>query len=98
MALPQIQSPDQTMMLIQTKWASQLNPLLANKLTQGNLLQNIALINGATIINHLLDRQMQGWILVDKDASVIIYRSAALNPQTLTLTSNGAVNISLWVF
>lgn len=98
MALPQIQSPDQTLMLIQTKWASQLNPLLSNKLTQGNLLQNVALINGSTTINHLLSRMMQGWILVDKDASVIIYRSQPLNAQTLTLTSNGAVNVSLWVF
>lgn len=84
--------------LMQTKWAAQLNPLLSNPFTSGILLPQTTLINGVTVINHLLQRQMIGWIVTDQDASASIYRSAPLNNQTLTLTSDAAAIINLWVF
>jgi hypothetical protein len=84
--------------LMQTQWASQLDPVLGNPLVQGNLLTGIALINGVTVINHKLSRQMQGWIIVDQNAAATVYRSAALNSSTLSLTSNAAVTVALWVF
>lgn len=83
---------------MQSTWASQINPVLANPLVNGQLLTGQALINGVTVVNHLLSRQMQGWIIVDQDAAANIYRSAPLNTQTLTLTSNAATTIALWVF
>ncbi len=85
-------------MLMQRQWSSQLNPLLAVSLTQGSLLPNIALINGTVTFDHYLGRQMQGWIIVDQNALANIYRSAPLNSQTLTLTSDAIVTISLWIF
>ena len=98
MALNIYKSPDQTLMLIQKQWTSELNPLLGNILTQGSLLQNIKLINGSTTFDHYLGKLMTGWILVDQNASAIIYRSSPLNSQTLTLTSSAIVTVSLWVF
>lgn len=83
---------------MQTTWAQQLNPVIANALVQGQQLNNIQLINGVTVVNHKLGRKMQGWIVVDMDAASIIYRSQPFNALTLTLTSNAAVSISLWVF
>jgi len=97
-ALNIYKSPDQTLMLIQKQWTSELNPLLGNILTQGSLLQNIKLINGSTTFDHYLGKLMTGWILVDQNASAIIYRSSPLNSQTLTLTSSAIVTVSLWVF
>lgn len=84
--------------LMQTQWATQLNPLLKNQLTQGILLTNIPIINGVTVINHLLSRNQIGYIITDINAAASIYRSAPLNDKTLTLTSNAAAVISLWVF
>lgn len=98
MALNLFKSPDQTLMLLQKQWTSQLNPLLAVSLTQGSFLTNIKLINGVNIFNHYLGRQMQGWMIADQDAMASIYRSQPLNSQTLTLTSDADVNISLWIF
>ncbi len=98
MALNLFKSNDQTLMLLQKQWTSQLNPLLANSLTQGVLITGVNLINGSNIFNHYLGKQMIGWILVDQDAQAQIYRSAPLNSQTLTLASNNNVTISLWVF
>lgn len=98
MALNLFQSPDQILMLMQRQWSSQINPLLAVSLTQGSLLSNITIINGSNTFNHYLGRQMQGWFITDQNALASIYRSAPLNSQTLTLTSNAAVTIALWIF
>ncbi len=84
--------------LMQTTWAQMLNPIIAFPPVQGTLLTNIPLINGVTIVNTLLGRKMQGWIITDTNAAATIYRSAAMNDKTLQLTSNAAVTVSIWVF
>ena len=84
--------------LMLTKWASELNPVLANDLIQGILLKGTKLSIGSNVINHLLGRTMVGWYVVDQDAAASIYRSAPLNDQTLTLTSNAVTTVNLWVF
>lgn len=86
---------------MQTKWASQLNPLLSKEITKGQLLQDIVLINGKTVVNHKLGRPLIGYWVVLKNAAAEIYDSQDTNqmPQlTLVLNSNAAVTVSLWVF
>ena len=85
---------------MQTKWASQLNPVLANLLVKGQLLQSQKLINGTTVINHKLGRNPQGWFLVAPQASASVYQAPQQPNPTLTLTliSNAAVTTDLWVF
>lgn len=98
MALPLIISGDQSLDLIQTRWKSQLDPVLSNRLTQGLLLSQVAIVTGSNVINHLLDRNQQGWFITDINAAAQLYRSAPLNDKTLTLTSDAPCIISLWVF
>jgi len=98
MALPSFNTPDRILSMLQSSWASLLNPLLANPVTKGVTLTKINLINGSTVVNHLLDRQMQGWIITDISAPATVYRSQPLNNKTLTLTSNAATTVSLWVY
>jgi hypothetical protein len=84
---------------MQTQWAAQLNPLLANQLNNVQILEGVSLNNGApTVINHLLGRQMQGWFILDINRSATIYRSAPLNATTLTLFSNAACTVNIGVF
>lgn len=84
--------------LMSQKWKSQLDPLLVIPMLDGIQLNNVALINGATVINHKLQRQMQGWMMTDINGAATIYRSQPFNPTTLTLTSSAAVVVSIWVF
>lgn len=79
-------------------WAQALNPILANPILQGRLLTNIILVNGSTYINHGLNRNLTGWFLTDQSALANIYRSKPFNSSTLTLTSDAAVTVSMWVF
>lgn len=96
MSLPQ-QLP---LPLMSTKWAAQLDPLLANLLVQGQLLKGISLANGTTVVNHLLGRQPQGWFLVSPQGAATVYQASSQPNPTLTLTliSNAAITTALWVF
>jgi hypothetical protein len=67
-------------------------------MSQGVYLEGVNLINGVTQINSKLDRIMQGWMITDINGAATIYRSQPLNSKTLTLTSNAAVTVNLYVF
>lgn len=95
----------QTMMpdlnMLQTRWASLINPLVACPLTKGLQLSSVVLVSGANSINHKLARKLQGWIIVGIDGVASIYDTQATNSmpdRTLNLVSNAAVTVNLWVY
>lgn len=97
--LPLIQKAnDANFLLMQTQWKAQLDPIISNPLVDGVLLRNISLINGVTVVNHLLGRKPLGWLIVDQDTGAMIYRSSPATALTLTLTSNSVTTVSIWVF
>lgn len=96
--LTRFTTEDKDLQMLQSSWASVLNPVLKNPSLDNVLLKNISLSSGVTIIDHKLGRTPQGWRIVDVDGAATIYRSAPLNNLTLTLTSDAAVTISLEVF
>ncbi len=82
----------------QDRWATDLNPVIDFAPTQGILLTNQALKDGVTVLNHLLGRQQQGWMITDINGPATIYRSQPFNSLTLTLTSSAAVTCNIWVY
>lgn len=98
MELPYIQTAIRELSQIQTKWRSILNPMLSSPELSGLILKDVALASGNNVIDHLLARKMQGWTLVDLNASASIYRSAPFNDKTLTLNSNAVCTVSIKVF
>lgn len=98
MSLPSFNTKILELSLMQSNWASILNPFIANPFLNGLLLKDVALSNGATTINHTLARMMQGWVITDINGAASIFRSKPFNALTLTLTSNAAVTVSLYVF
>ena len=85
---------------MQTRWKSDLDPLLANPLNGISILENVPLILGSNTVNHLLGRTMQGWFLTDIQGIATIYRPNVnpFNNITLTLVSSAAVVCSIGVF
>lgn len=99
--LTQFQSDDRNFSMMQDSWAAVLNPIITNPSLQCIILKNIALINGTTVVNHLLGRKLQGWRLVRVRAAATIYDSQDTNQtpdKTLRLVSNAAVTVDLEVF
>jgi hypothetical protein len=80
------------------RWASAINPFLANPTNNISILNDVKLINGVTIINHLLGQTPQGWFITDINGAATVYRSAPYTSTTLTLTSSAAVTVSIGVF
>ena len=98
MALPVYKDPNTNLMLLQTNWTSQLNPVLANPMTNASILKGIVITTGVNVINTKLGQTMQGWFVTDITAPVSLYRSQPFNNLTLTLTSSGPAIINLAVF
>lgn len=87
--------------LMETQWASQLNPLLNNPLSNGLVLKRVLLTSGANQINHKLGRTLQGWFLVRQRSAGTVYDTQDSNTTpTLTLALQASANMSvdLYVF
>ncbi len=81
-----------------SRWKSILDPALANPLNSVFILENVALINGVTTINHKLGQKQRGWFIIDINGAATIYRSQPFNDKTLVLTSSAAVTVNIGVF
>jgi len=87
---------------MQQKWASQLDPVLKNPVTNPGLLQSVSLVSGANVVNHKLGQNLQGWIVTRMRGSFVqIYDTQDSNqtPQlTLNLHSSGSCVVDILVF
>lgn len=83
---------------MQSAWAGILNSLLRQPFLNGLTLTQVELGIGNTVISHRLGRQPQGWVLTDIDGAAQIYSSAAFTPLTITLNSDAAVTVGLYIY
>lgn len=97
-SLPIFLTQNRDFQLMQTGWASQLNPLLNNPLSHSLILKEVPLTSGDNVINHRLGRNLQGWAIVDINGAAVIYRSSPKNNFTLTLNSDAAVVADILVY
>ena len=101
MALPIYKSEDNSLTLLQTAWATQLNPVLGLPQSSGVILKSISLTAGDNTIDHRLGRDLQGWQLIRIRAAATIYDkqdSNQLKSRTLVLNSSAPVVVDLFVF
>jgi len=99
--LPRFQTDDTQFQMLQTAWASQLNPIINSPILQGLTLENVSLSAGSNTINHKLGRKLQGWIIVRKSAASEIYdlqSSNTMTDKTLILSSQNPCVVNIYVF
>lgn len=87
-----------TFEMLQTRWKSILDPVLANPTTNMTVLTGVKLTTGNNQIPHTLGRMQQGWTIYDINSAVSIYRYQAFNSNYLYLNSTGATTVNLGVF
>lgn len=74
-------------------------PIIQCALIDGTLLQNIKLESGVNSIQHKLNRELQGYIIVRKSANEQVWEANRNLPNKfLNLQSTGSVTVDLWVF
>lgn len=97
--LPIFKDDNQNLQLLQSKWKGIIDPILSNPILAGLQINSVTISSGhAAIINHRLDRKQQGWFIVDQNAPANIARIQPLNDKTLTLSSDAAVTVAVWVY
>lgn len=85
--------------LAQTKWPSTLNPIISLPILNGNLINNISLIASVPlVINHLLQRNPQGWFTIDNQSNAVVWRAAPFTNLNIVLESSADTTISIWIF
>lgn len=87
--------------LANPKWAATLNPVLANPLIDGNLLSGIKVVAGQNVINHGLQRKLQGYIVVMNSGAITYHDNQSQNSRqdlTILFVSSGTATISIYVF
>jgi len=90
-------SRDEFLQRLQSNIADSFNSILKVLLLDGNTLTVTLAAGVASGVSHKLGRQPEGWIIVDKDASASVYRTA-WDKNSLTLISDANVNLKVWVF
>lgn len=100
--LPSFNTDILELSLMQSKWASQIEPVLSKPWNSGLILKNVSLATGANMINHKLQRKLQGWIPIRfQGVWAQIYDNQNLNQSpelTLSLVSSAPVMVDLIVF
>jgi hypothetical protein len=83
-------SPALSWQLANAKWAASLNPLISNPLNNISIIP-FNLQPGTNIINHMLGRTQQGWLLTDIQSGVIAARYY-ISVGSLAVTANTSIN------
>lgn len=98
--LPIFNTQDKDLSMLQTRWASVINPLLRNSLNNGTLLTDIVLAVGDNTINHLQGHTLNGYIIAGMQGgfSQIYDKPSPMPKLTLILNSSASVTVSLVVF
>lgn len=92
-----IQTKDDTINRIQDSLVSVLNPVAKISFLDGAQLTNLAITTSAQKFSHNLNRQPQGWFLVDLQGSAIVFR-VSWTATTVSLQASSDVTCSLWIW
>lgn len=85
--------------VLMPKWKSQLDPVLANILSNGQLIQGIILAANTPLnINHSLGQLPNGWFPTDQTGFANLKRTQPFNTKTITLEASANTTISIWIF
>ena len=94
--LETIQFDDEKINRMQAFTKKFCNQFLNKEIIDGRLV-SINLSNGTNTVNHGLGRKPNGFMVISKNANVDIWGNV-FTDKTLTLSTNGAVTGSIWVF
>ncbi len=98
-----IKTKDEDLTRVQNAVASAVDPLLANPILDGRLVEGIVLTAAVfTNVPHKLGRKVRGFFIADRNAQATVWRDpSTANPDEakfLRLTTDATVTINLWVY
>lgn len=88
---------DRAMDAVQEAARASLAGFAAKSIADGVLISGVTLDATPRPVAHGLRKSPRGWVVVDRDAGVHVFRTA-WDKNTVTLAAGAAVTVSLWVF
>jgi hypothetical protein len=98
--LPKFQSKDQGFNLLQSAWASIIDPITNNPANKGVIVKNV-ILSSSCVVNHGLGRTLQGWEIVRLRGSATVYDNQNANTtpdKTLLLIASSGVSADILCF
>ena len=92
-----IRTKDSDLSRVQDRVADTFTTVLQNAIIDGTFVDVVFSGAGTVEVNHLLSRQPLGWIIVDITTACQVHRDS-WDARTLTLTSDAATTVKLYVF
>jgi len=84
---------------LQTNIEAAVGEVLKSPILDGRLIRDIVLATGNNRIEHKMDRELLGYMIVKRNNASAIYDVVDSEPaEFLQLNSAGSVTVSLWVF
>lgn len=91
-----VMTSDHTLNTLQTNIEQAVGEVIRSPLLDGALI-DATLASGANTVLHKLDREIVGWIVVDRNSAATIYKTSS-NSTDLVLTASAACTVKLWIF
>jgi len=100
MSLPIFHTEIKELAMMETRWASQLNPILSNPMNSSYTLKDVQLSVGSNTINHLQGKPLNGYIITGMRGGFSqIYDEPSTMPKLhLILNSSAAVVVNILVY
>lgn len=95
--VPSVQIPDEKINRMQGNILQAVNQLVKVPFSEGLLLKNQTLQSGANTVNHRLQREIQGYLILKQNAAATIF-GGNYGRTSVTLTASATVTVDLWVF
>lgn len=74
-------------------------PLVLNPMLDGRHIIGVAVSTGVTAVNHGLNRDWVGYVVINNNAAAFVYTANENNKNiTLNLTATASGVVDLWVF
>lgn len=92
-----IRTQDKELTQLQNSLARIFLDLLGLEILNGRLIEDVEVTTSTATVNHGLNRELKGWIVVKKNADRRVWQTD-ITSTTLTLDASATVTVSLWVF
>lgn len=98
--LKRINTPDADLNRLQTSIAQAYDGLVDIPLNAGQLISEVLIGTSPTLVSHKLNREWQGWIVVDRNANAQVWKSTSQPAPSaaIALQASSAVTVKLFVF
>ena len=96
-----VRTEDAPLRLVQDSLTLTLDQVIRREILDGNLVEDVNLINGLNLVDHGLGRIPKGFIIVKRNDLHVVWNVASTKmvpKRNMALQSNGAMTVSFWFF